>query len=117
MKNATLKIFATYIFVILLIVVTATRCSGQVTAVYFNADWNSSNGIEWFGQLSNVEKQTMDISKGDCQKKYQIAIVPTIIIFNENEEIKRFQADLSFKMAATKNEVQEYIDEVIISQF
>ena len=59
----------------------------------------------------------MDIGDGDCQKKYEIAIVPTIVVFDDGEEVKRFQADLSFKMLATKKEVQEYIDELIMSKF
>jgi len=40
-----------------------------------------------------------------------------IIVFDDGEESKRFQADLSFKMAATRKEIQEYIDELIISKF
>ncbi len=51
------------------------------------------------------------------QKKYAIAIVPTIVVFDDGEEVKRYQADLSFKMAATREEIQEYIDELIMSKF
>ena len=51
------------------------------------------------------------------QKKYEIFIVPTIIVFDEGKEVKRFQADLSFQMVAKREEVQEYIDELIISKF
>ena len=98
-----------------LILVHAT-CFSQVTAIHFNADWNSTNAVEWFNKLSDVEKKDLDIS-GDIQKKYSIAVVPTIIIFDDGEEVKRFQADLSFKMVATKKEIQEYIDELIISKF
>ena len=36
----------------------------------------------------------------------------TIIIFNDGEEVERYQADLSFKLAATREEVQDYIDEL-----
>ena len=43
-------------------------------------------------------------------------VVPTIIIFN-GEEVKRYQADLSFTMAATRKEVQEEVDELIMSDF
>ena len=50
-------------------------------------------------------------------KKYAIAIVPTIIVLDDGEEVKRFQADLSFKLVATREEIQEYIDELIISKF
>jgi hypothetical protein len=43
--------------------------------------------------------------------------VPTIIIFNNGEEVKRFQADISFKMVATKEEVQEEISKLIMNKF
>ena len=89
----------------------------QVSAVHFNADWNSANNVEWFEKISDVDKDQMDIGKGDCQKKYAIAIVPTIVIFSDGEEVKRYQADLSFKMLDTKEEIQGYIDELIMSQF
>ena len=89
----------------------------STTAVHFNADWNSANNVEWFNKLSDVDKSNKDISSGDTQKKYSIAVVPTIIIFDDGEEVKRFQADLSFKMVSTKKEIQEYIDELIISKF
>ena len=95
----------------------STICFSQVTAVHFNADWNSANGVEWFNKLSDVDKSNKDISNNDNQTKYSIAVVPTIIIFDDGEEVKRFQADLSFKMVATKEEVKEYIEELIISKF
>jgi hypothetical protein len=38
-------------------------------------------------------------------------------VFDDGEEVKRYQADLSFKMVATREEIQEYIDELIISKF
>ena len=62
-------------------------------------------------------KRNKTIDGNDNQKKYEIAVVPTIVIFDDGEEVKRFQADLSFKMVATKKEVQDYIDELIISKF
>ena len=89
----------------------------HVSAVHFNADWNSANNVEWFEKLSDVDKDQMDIGKGDCQKKYAIAIVPTIVIFSDGEEVKRYQADLSFKMLATRKEIQEFINEQIMSDF
>ena len=95
----------------------STICFSQVTAIHFNADWNEANDVEWFNKLSDVKKERLDISGDNNQTKHSIAIVPTIIIFDDGEEVKRFQADLSFKMVATKKEIQEYIDELIISKF
>ena len=51
------------------------------------------------------------------QQKHKVVVVPTIIIFKDGEEVKRYQADISFKMLATKNELQEEIDEIIMSSF
>ena len=68
--------------------------------------------------LSDCEKDFIDIGKdGEAQKKYQIAVLPTIVIFKDDEEVARFQADLSFKMVATREEVQEEINDQLMSDF
>ena len=50
-------------------------------------------------------------------KLYKIAVIPTIIIFKDDIEVARFQADLSFKMVATKEEIQEEISNQLMSDF
>ena len=94
-----------------------TSAFSQVEAYHFNASWNKANGVEWFNKISDAEKKSMSIDDAKIQSKYEIAIVPTIIIFDDGEEVKRFQADLSFKMAATREEIQDYIDELIMNKF
>ena len=89
----------------------------QIKVIHFNSGWNKANDVEWFDKLSDVTKKTLSIDDEDIQKEYEIFIVPTIIVFDEDEEVKRFQADLSFEMVATREEIQEYIDELIISKF
>ena len=90
----------------------------QITATHFNAGWNDANSVSWFMDLDCKTKGLVDIAKhADEAKKYKIAVVPTIIIFKDGEEALRFQADLSFKMLATKEEVEEAIDELLMSDF
>tara|TARA_R100000700_G_C3075241_1_gene83470 strand:+ start:85 stop:429 length:345 start_codon:yes stop_codon:yes gene_type:complete len=109
---------AKYLYALIMILVfTAATAFGQVKVVHFNAGWNSANDVEWFDKLSDANKKSLSIDDSDIQTKYSIAIVPTIIVFDDGEEVKRYQADLSFKMVATKEEIQEYIDELIISKF
>ena len=109
---------AKYLYALIMVIVfTAATAFGQVKVVHFNAGWNSANDVEWFDKLSDANKKNLSIDDSDIQTKYSIAIVPTIIVFDEGEEVKRFQADLSFKMVATREEIQEYIDELIISKF
>ena len=95
---------------------------GQITVRYFNAEWNKANSVEWCHTdkkgLNDCKVKYIDIGKNpELQKKYEVVVVPTIIIFNDGEEVKRFQADLSFKMLATREEVQEEIDEQLMSDF
>ena len=105
------------IFITLILSLISLVSFSQVKVIHFNAGWNEANDVEWFDKLSDAGKKSLSIDDTDIQKKYAIAIVPTIIVFDDGEEVKRFQADLSFKMAATREEIQEYIDELIISKF
>ena len=90
----------------------------QVVIIHFNAGWNSTNNVEWVEDLDDCDVEFVDIAvKTKLQKEYSIVVVPTLVILQYDEETKRYQADLSFKLAATKEEVQEYIDELILSGF
>ena len=110
--------FTKFLYALLIIIAfTIGVAYSQVKVIHFNAGWNEANDVEWFDKLSDAGKKSLSIDDKDIQKKYAIAIVPTIIVFDDGEEVKRFQADLSFKMVATKKEIQEYIDELIISKF
>ena len=83
----------------------------------FNASWNSANNVEWLGNLSEVGTKRILIDKGDWQKKFSIFVTPTIIIFVGGEEKKRYQANIMMEMEATKKEVQNKIDEIIMEEF
>jgi len=107
------KILLTLLFLFLV-----NLSKAQVVILHFNADWNKANAVEWVEDLDDCEVEFIDIAKKPkLQKEYSIVVVPTIIILQYDEEKKRYQADLSFKMAATKEEVQEMIDELILSGF
>ena len=103
--------------VALLFSIISLTAFAQIKVIHFNAGWNEANNVEWFDKLSDADKKSLSIDDSKIQSKYEIFIVPTIIVFDDGEEAKRFQADLSFKMAATRKEIQEYIDELIISKF
>ena len=104
---------------ILLFTLATSVSFSQIKVTHFNAGWNESNAVDWIMDLKDCKtKSYIDIAKNpDAQKKYKIAVVPTIIIFKDGEEVARFQADLSFKMLATREEVQEEIDEQLMSDF
>ena len=92
---------------------------GQVQVTQFNAEWNKTNEVPWLEKLTDCQTISfVDINtQKELQKKHKIAVIPTIIIFKDDVEVARFQADLSFKMLATREEVQEEIDNQLMSDF
>ena len=117
-ENVNWKVYAVYVFIMVFVFISSTAF-GQIEAKHFNAGWNKANDVTWFMDLEDCQtKGYTDIAKDtEAQTKYKIAVVPTIIIFKDGEEVARFQADLSFKMVATKEEVQEEIDNQLMSDF
>ena len=116
--DITWRLFGMYMLLILLMIWAGTA-SAQIQVAQFNANWNSANEVAWVQKLTDCNTISyIDISKqADLAKKHKIAVIPTIIIFKDDEEVARFQADLSFKMVATKEEVQEEIDNQLMSDF
>ena len=115
-----------YLFTLLIILFSTLSYSQTINCknydicvVEFNAGWNESNGVDWLNNLTDcgVKKILIDSEEGKAfQSKFEIVVVPTIIVFN-GEEVKRYQADLSFKIAATKDDVQTVVDETLMDQF
>ena len=104
---------------ILLLAFFCNSVFAQIQVSQFNAEWNSANGVDWVQDLSDC-RTIAYVDKSSSPKlatKHKIPDIPTIIIFKDNVEVARFQADLSFKMVATKEEVQEEIDNQLMSDF
>jgi len=117
-SNTTWKIFGMYMLILILIL-WAGSTTAQIQVAQFNAEWNKDNGVSWVHDLTDVKTISyIDIAKeAKMAKKHKIAVIPTIIIFKDDVEVARFQADLSFKMVATKEEIQEEIDNQLMSDF
>tara|TARA_R100000808_G_scaffold10659_1_gene28182 strand:+ start:19113 stop:19448 length:336 start_codon:yes stop_codon:yes gene_type:complete len=89
-----------------------------LVVVEFNASFNKSNEVEWLSKLTDCETQRIDITAdARWSKEYKIVVVPTLVVFNNNEESKRFQANIMMTMEATRKEVQESLDEIIMEAF
>ena len=117
MKNPVWKIFGGYLLILLCILISAGAFA-QVKVTHYNADWNAANKVEWLDKLTDCKIKYIDIVEDPkIQKKQEIVVVPTIVVYKDGVEVKRYQADISFTMKATRKEVQEYIDELLMSDF
>ena len=89
-----------------------------VCVVEFNASFNAGNSVDWLDELSDCKGKRVDIAANpELQKEYKIVVVPTIIVFNDGDEVERFQANIMMQLEATQDEVQEAVDEIIMSAF
>jgi hypothetical protein len=106
------------LFLLISILVFTMNCYSQITVKHFNAAWNNANKVTWLTKLTDCNVKYYDITKyPNLQQKYKVVVVPTVVMFLDGEEIKRYQADISFKISATKSEMQEAIDEAVMGGF
>ena len=103
---------------ITLLTALSVNASAQIVVTHFNAEWNDPNKVSYIGKLTDCDIVYVDIAKSPkLQEKHEIVIVPTVVIFKDGEEVKRFQADISFSMKATRKDMQGVIDELLMSDF
>ena len=113
----TLRLFGGYLLALLLMIACETA-SAQIVVTHFNAAWNDPNKVKYIGELTDCDIVYVDISVAPkLQAKHEIVVVPTVVIYKDGEEIKRFQADISFSMKATRKDMQAIIDELLMSDF
>ena len=53
----------------------------------------------------------------DIQANNNVVILPTIIFYDEGEEVKRLQGDMSFTLKTTIKELDDIIEEILSSKF
>jgi len=96
---------------------TEIHTSG-ILVVEFNAGFNQKNTVPWIERLSRCRTTRIDLDASpSIQRKHEIVVVPTIVVFSNGEEVTRFQANIMMTMEATETDVQDAIDEIILSDF
>ena len=105
-------------FLTLVALFITLSATSQIKVVQFNANWNAANGVNWLDQLTDCKVAQVDIATNTAaQSKYKIIVVPTIIVFNHGEEVKRYQANIMMQIEAKLEEVQDLVDETVMESF
>lgn len=92
-------------------------CCGQVSVIHFNSEWNENNNFD-ISVLKDCDIDSIVICHSpELQEKHEIKSVPTVIIFDDDEEVKRFEANIMMKLEATKKDIQKYIDQIYLTKF
>ena len=104
MKGLLLSFLSCFVFSGALLVSipkdTATILSADgIVVIEFNAAFNKQNSVDWIENLNDCTTDRVDIAASpNLQAEHKIVVVPTIIVFNEGEEVKRFQANIMMQM-------------------
>ena len=91
-----------------------------LVAVEFYATWNEVNKVtaidEWDSFDAIVYRVNID-SYPKIQADNNVVILPTIIFFDDGEEVKRLQGDMSFTLKTTTDELDEVVEEILGNKF
>ena len=83
-----------------------------IVVVEYWAHWNSEYIVKPITELTNAKVCRVNICDNqDLQLRDYIIVVPTIIFYDNGKQYKRMEADLSFELKTTKEELQKIIDD------
>ena len=92
----------------------------NLVVVEFYATWNETNKVvlldEWENFDVKVYRLNID-SYPKVQSKNSVVILPTIIFYDDGEEVKRLQGDMSFSLKTSIKEFENIIEEILGSKF
>ena len=92
----------------------------NIVVVEFYATWNETNKVTlldtWDTFDAKVYRINIDLYP-DIQANNNVVILPTIIFYDEGEEVKRLQGDMSFTLKTSIEELDNIIEEILSSKF
>ena len=88
-----------------------------IVLVEFWASFNSANEVN-LKKIYDCKKYRVDMSQDpSLMAKHGIMAVPTVIIYHNGKEVKRFLPSLMMKLDADIKDVQAVIDELVGDKF
>tara|TARA_Y100001951_G_scaffold98643_1_gene99689 strand:+ start:348 stop:716 length:369 start_codon:yes stop_codon:yes gene_type:complete len=88
-----------------------------IVLVEFWADFNKINQVP-LKKIYDCKKYRVDMSQDpSLMAKHSIMAVPTVIIYHNGKEIKRFLPSLMMKLDADVKDIQGIIDELVGDKF
>ena len=94
--------------------------SRGLVVVEFWAGWNEVNKItlldEWDTFDAKVYRVNIELYS-KIQTDNEVVVLPTIIFYDDGEEVERLQGNMKFQLETTIKELDEIIEEILGSKF
>ena len=91
-----------------------------LVVVEFWATWNEDNKVTILDEWDNFDAKVYRLkicSYPQIQADNELVILPTIIIYDVGKEVKRLQGDMSFSLKITTKQLDDIVDEILMSKF
>ena len=90
----------------------------DIVVVEFWATWNEANKVslldKWADDTFDAKVYRLNIDLyPKIQADNEVVILPTIIFYDEGEEVKRLQGDMSFTLKVTAEELDKIIEKIM----
>tara|TARA_Y100001973_G_C5202074_1_gene338641 strand:- start:2234 stop:2608 length:375 start_codon:yes stop_codon:yes gene_type:complete len=94
------------------------KTKNGIVVIEFYAEFNDDNKFQELDKLKDCKTYRVDIQKcTDIKKEYKIKSIPTVLIFDNGKETKRYIANIMLQLEATKKEIQSEIDKINLKKF
>tara|TARA_R110001592_G_scaffold265064_2_gene530625 strand:- start:61 stop:441 length:381 start_codon:yes stop_codon:yes gene_type:complete len=125
MKSINKKDISSYMYILLMIVVflLSTKISAQnflkqeISIVEYNTSWNESNFIKGLDKINNCKNYTIILCDNiEYMDRFNIK-QPTIIVYNNGDEIKRYISTIMLDFDITYKDLQKDVDVLLLNKF
>ena len=94
------------------------KISKGIVVVEYWAEWNNTNKFKELKELKDCTVYRACISScSTAAAKYKIKAIPTVIVYDNGEEVARFSPNIMLQLEATVKDVQSAIDEIVLNKF
>jgi hypothetical protein len=84
-----------------------------IAVVQYNAVFNKTNSVKNLTRLSDARVFNAWIDEHPKLKEIgRVKSVPTVVLYKDGEEIRRWEAGISMKLELSYRDVQTYVDEL-----
>jgi hypothetical protein len=96
------------ILTLAMLLLSSVLYSVLLTSVEINSEWNLKNSAK-IDKVKNVEHRVTYLEDQTPSFKKKIKSVPLAILYKDNNAIARWDADISFKLIVTEDQILKAI--------
>ena len=97
-------------FIVLALLISCFSYGQDITTVHFNYKWNEKNSYKGLDRLRNTNVQYAFVEDQSDNIKKSIKSVPTIVIYNNNKPVAKFESGLTIEITVRLDSIQAIVN-------